>query len=115
MRTERMIGHVTQIPKGEGRNFEVGGLRLAVFRTQQGEILATQAECPHRAGPLADGLLGGASVICPLHEWVFDLRTGAGKECSIKTYPVRATEDGTILLLLESAAAPVLAESDPRL
>jgi nitrite reductase (NADH) small subunit len=109
MATEKMIGRVSQIPKGEGRNFEIEGLRLAVFRTQEDEILAIQAECPHRAGPLADGLLGGGSVICPLHDWTFDLRTGAGKECNVKTYPVRATADGTIIVALESVVAPVFA------
>jgi nitrite reductase (NADH) small subunit len=38
----------------------------------------TQAECPHLNGPLADGLTGGATVICPLHERSYDLRTGLG-------------------------------------
>ena len=106
---EKRIGSVSQIPKGEGRTFEVDGLRLAVFRTQDDGIFATQAECPHRAGPLADGLIGGTTVICPLHDWTFDLRTGVGKECSIQTYPVRVAADGTIIVALEVAAAPVFA------
>ena len=106
---ERRIGSVSQIPKGEGRNFEIDGHRLAVFRTQDDEIFAIQAECPHRAGPLADGLIGGTTLICPLHDWSFDLRTGEGKECRIQTYPVRAAPDGTIIVVLESAAAPAFA------
>ena len=61
----------------------VDGRDIAVFRCRSGEVYATEAECPHRGGPLADGLVGGHSVICPLHGFVFDLRTGeaAGQEC----------------------------------
>jgi nitrite reductase (NADH) small subunit len=106
MASERMIGRLSQIPRGEGRNFEVNGFVVAVFRTNADEIFATQAACPHKGGPLADGLMGEASVICPLHDWSFDLRTGAGKDCAIKIYPVRATEDGNIMLMIESVTAP---------
>ncbi len=101
MATERLIGRISQIPKGEGRNFEIGATRIAVFHTRAGEIHATQANCPHRNGPLADGLTGNGTVICPLHDRVFDLCTGAGLSdgCGIKTYPVRTTAEGEILLL----------------
>ena len=69
------IGSVDQIPPGEGRNFIVEQEQIAVFRTHAGEVYATQATCPHRNGPLADGLLGGATIVCPLHDRTFDLRT----------------------------------------
>jgi nitrite reductase [NAD(P)H] small subunit len=101
MAMEKAIGRVTQIPKGEGRTFEVNGFPIAVFRTHTDEIFATQAACPHRGGPLADGLIGEASVVCPLHDWTFDLRTGVGKDCRIETYPVRTTEDGRIMLIVD--------------
>jgi nitrite reductase (NADH) small subunit len=93
------IGLVSQIPSGEGRVFDVNGMRLAVFHTRAGEIFATQAECPHRGGPLADGLVDAATVVCPLHDRAYDLRTGAGlgHECAIATYPVEVS-DGAILL-----------------
>lgn len=67
-----------QVPAGEGRNFEVAGRRIAVFHAMDGAVYASQPLCPHRHGPLADGLMGGATVVCPLHERVFDLRTGCG-------------------------------------
>jgi nitrite reductase (NADH) small subunit len=70
------IGHVNEIPSGEGRNFRQGTLEVAVFRCQSGELFATQPKCPHAGGPLADGLLGGETLICPLHERCFDLRSG---------------------------------------
>ena len=95
----RAIGQLSQIPPGEGRNFDVDGKPLAVFHTRAGEVFATQSACPHRGGPLADGLTDGATVICPLHDRTYDLRTGAGvnTDCSITVYPARI-EDGTILI-----------------
>ena len=57
-------------------------------------------------GPLSDGLLGGTTLVCPLHDNAFDLRTGAPLtgNCPLRTYPVRATEDGRIML--ERVAEP---------
>ena len=95
------LGPVEQIPLGEGRVFEVAGESVAVFRTRQGEVYATQAACPHREGPLADGIIGGAQIVCPLHAYKFDLATGkaVGNDCAaLRTYEVSLGEDGGILL-----------------
>jgi nitrite reductase (NADH) small subunit len=91
------------IPPGEGRNIEALGQRIAIFHTRAGRVFAVQAECPHRGGPLADGLVGGTTLICPLHSWKFDLATGDALfgDCGIKTYPIRVDEAGRILLTLE--------------
>jgi nitrite reductase (NADH) small subunit len=97
---EKPIGQLSQIPLGEGRNFALGELRVAVFHTSDGRVFATQADCPHKGGPLADGLTDTNSVVCPLHDRAYDFHTGAGigNACSIRVYPIRATEDGTLLL-----------------
>ena len=96
----KAIGQVSQIPLGEGRNFDVDGVVITVFRTRTNEVFATQPRCPHKNGPLADGLLGGTLLVCPLHERTFDLRTGeaVAGDCSLRTYPVRAMADGRIML-----------------
>jgi nitrite reductase (NADH) small subunit len=93
---------LSAIPEGEGRTFDVGGQRLAVFRSRDGSVFATQAECPHQRGPLADGLLGGATLICPLHALKFDLKTGKALngECSLKTFPARLGPAGQVLVEL---------------
>jgi nitrite reductase (NADH) small subunit len=108
MAQEHRIGRLSEIPLGEGRNYEVEGRRIAVFRTRTGQIFATQAECPHRRGPLADGLVGGTTVVCPLHDWTYDLATGAALagDCDIAVYPVRVTEDGAVLLSMPRGASP---------
>ena len=97
---EHVIGHLSQIPQGEGRNFAIGDFRVAVFHTRDGQVFATQADCPHRGGPLADGLTDGATVVCPLHDRIYDFHSGAGlgNECSLRVYPIRANADGTISL-----------------
>jgi len=102
---EVTLGPITSIPEGEGRNFQVGATRIAVFRSRKGEVFATQAECPHRRGPLADGLLGDGMLICPLHSLKFDLSTGraANGECALRTYAARLSEAGQILIELRES------------
>jgi nitrite reductase (NADH) small subunit len=95
------LGSVERIPLGEGREYEVAGETIAIFRERQGALYAVQAHCPHRAGPLADGIVGAGQVICPLHTFKFELATGVpvGNECpSLRTYGVKVNERGEILL-----------------
>ena len=107
MAKEMVIGRCSEIPHGEGRTFEVDGKRIAVFHARMGGFFAAQADCPHKGGPLADGLLGGTTVVCPLHDRSWDLATGApaaDSDCPIAVYPVRAAEDGTLVLAAVPAA-----------
>lgn len=105
------LGPLSLIPPGEGRNFEAAGERIAVFHTRAGRIFATQATCPHKNGPLADGLVGGSTLICPLHAWKFDLSTGEPimGSCRLKTYSVLVNEHGQVVL---SMALPELSPFD---
>src|SRR5438093_11384674 len=66
-----------ELPVGLGRAFDVEGHRIAVFRTRAGTVRAVANRCPHKNGPLADGMLAGDAVVCPLHNFRFDLNTGA--------------------------------------
>ncbi len=104
--SETIVGQLSAVPAGEGRNFEIAGKRLAIFHARTGEVFATQAECPHKQGPLADGLVGGATLICPLHAWKFDLRTGNARlgSCGITVYPARVDDQQRIVVTLNPAA-----------
>lgn len=97
------LAPLSAIPAGEGRSFEIAGVTIAVFHTRDGQIFAAQGKCPHRGGPLADGLIGAGTVICPLHSWKFDLRTGQSSTaaCAIKTYPVRLNSTKHIVVSVE--------------
>ena len=104
MACQILIGNVDQIPKGEARTFDVNGLHIAVYHTHSGEVFATQPDCPHRGGPLADGLIGGTTILCPLHDRSFDLRTGknlSGDCTNIRAYPVILRQDGGIALQID--------------
>jgi nitrite reductase (NADH) small subunit len=67
---------VDDVPLGEGRALTLDGRRIAIFRTA-GDWYALDAVCPHRGGPLEDGIGCDRAVICPLHDRRFDLATGA--------------------------------------
>ena len=102
--TLRNLGSADQIPLGEGRVFAVDGRNVAVFRSRDGRFFATEDTCPHRQGPLADGLLGGSVLVCPLHGFKFDLSTGrpVGNDCrALATYPVALSSSGEIELRLD--------------
>lgn len=98
---------VEEIPLGQGRAFVVGGEEVAVFRQRDGQIFALQARCPHRGGPLADGLVGNGLVLCPLHGWAIELATGACREqrTVLRTYSVRV-HNGRIFLTVPEQEAP---------
>ncbi|MGI8944917.1 MAG: nitrite reductase small subunit NirD [Thermoleophilaceae bacterium] len=64
------------VPLGEGRPVTVDGRRIAVFHTEAGWYALDDA-CPHRGGPLSDGILADRCVACPLHDRRFDLADGA--------------------------------------
>ena len=100
------MGPVEQIPIGEGRVMRIGHVPVAVFRARDGSIYATQALCPHRGGPLSDGIIGGGELQCPLHGYKFELGTGKplGNDCNaLKTYQVEVTGQGHIWIALERA------------
>ena len=95
------LGSVSRIPLGQGRCYVIGSEEIAVFRQRDGRLFATQNRCPHRQGPLSEGVIGGGHVICPLHAHRFNLEDGTGSEpleC-VKVYRVEELR-GEILLSL---------------
>jgi nitrite reductase (NADH) small subunit len=98
--TVQVIGTVEEIPVGEGRAFAVDGTQVAVYRLRDGSLRALAAVCPHKGGPLADGLMDGRVVVCPLHGHTYDLITGAelGGSDAVCAYTATVAEDGTILV-----------------
>lgn len=95
------ITQVENIPLREGRSVEIAGRDIAIFNLG-GRFLALENKCPHRGGPLADGIVTGGNVVCPLHAWKVDLATGEvinhtdNLPC-VKTFPTRV-ENGVVSL-----------------
>jgi nitrite reductase (NADH) small subunit len=108
------IGSVHAVPPREGRVVVVGGREIALFNLGD-RFLAVDNRCPHKGGPLADGIVSGASVVCPLHAWKIDLDTGsvtrpAAQDTCIVRYPVRV-DDGVIAIGV-AGAGPAAATSE---
>jgi nitrite reductase (NADH) small subunit len=95
---------VEDVPVGEGRAVTIAGRRIAVFRTREGWYALDNA-CPHLGGPLADGIVAERSVICPLHERRFDLRSGEALTdgCAVTAHRV-AVLDGNVYVQLSDDA-----------
>ncbi|MDO8794222.1 MAG: nitrite reductase small subunit NirD [Vicinamibacterales bacterium] len=96
------------IPPREGRAVTVGGRQIAIFNTGE-RFLATDNTCPHKAGPLCDGIVSGDTIVCPLHAWKIQLDTGiverpAASNACVTTYATRV-EDGIVLIELPPALA----------
>lgn len=89
------VAELGEIPVREGRRVKFGEFEAALFNVN-GEYLAVENACPHKAGPLADGILSGNAVFCPLHNWKIDLNSGcaiAGGEGKVKTFPVKVLQN----------------------
>ena len=94
------IGALTDVPVRGARIVKTSMGCVAVFRTAEDEVFATSSSCPHKGGPLSEGIVHGKSVTCPLHNWVFSLETGEAQgadEGQIATYPL-SVENGRILM-----------------
>jgi len=93
------------IPPREGRAVRIGDTEIAVFNLN-GRYLTIENACPHRGGPLCDGIVSGTTVVCPLHGRHFDLESGmavrADEPSCVATFPTRV-EDGVIYVDLKAA------------
>ncbi|MGV6810607.1 MAG: nitrite reductase small subunit NirD [Brevirhabdus sp.] len=94
------IGALDDVPKRGARLIKTSKGCIAVFRTGDDQVFALNDSCPHKGGPLSEGIVHGTYVTCPLHNWVFSLETGRAQgadEGMVDTYPLRV-ESGRILL-----------------
>jgi nitrite reductase (NADH) small subunit len=98
-------GRLDEIPTQGARVLRREGGDIAVFRTAEDEVFALRNRCPHKGGPLSEGIVFGRHVACPMHNWCLDLATGQAREpdkgCAL-SYPTRVL-DGRVLV----SATPV--------
>lgn len=94
------IGPVSEIPQRGARIVRQPGSDIAIFRTSSDEIFATDDKCPHKGGPLSQGIVHDCRVTCPLHNWVLELKTGeavAPDEGRVQTHDIEV-RDGIVFL-----------------
>jgi nitrite reductase (NADH) small subunit len=74
------VGALDAIPRRGARTVPVaGGEELAVFRTGEDRVFALVNRCPHKGGPLSQGIVHGDQVACPLHNWRISLASGSAQ------------------------------------
>ena len=103
------IGNIADIPRRGARCVETPQGKIAVFRTSEDRVFALDDHCPHKGGPLSQGIVHGAAVTCPLHNWVISLETGkalGADDGSVRTIPIKVEGDR---LFIELSAQAVCA------
>ncbi|MEP3246470.1 MAG: nitrite reductase small subunit NirD [Sneathiella sp.] len=86
------IGAIQDIPVRGSRCISYGDTTIAVFRTSQNDVFALEDKCPHKNGPLSQGIVHDGCVTCPLHNWIISLETGQAQgadEGQTKIFPIR--------------------------
>lgn len=100
------IGTIDDIPRRGARCVKTPQGPIGVFRTQDDRIFAIADHCPHKGGPLSQGIVHGAAVTCPLHNWSISLETGralGADEGVVRTIPVRV-EGARVAIALAAMA-----------
>lgn len=94
------IGALEDVPRQGARVLKTAKGCVAVFRAADNHVFALDDRCPHKGGPLSEGIVHGHSVTCPLHNWVFDMNSGEAQGAdsgSVGTYLVKV-DQGRILI-----------------
>lgn len=94
------IGTIDDIPRRGARCVKTPQGKIGIFRTHDDRVYAIEDHCPHKGGPLSQGIVHGAAVTCPLHNWAISLETGkalGADQGTVKTIPVRV-EQGRIAI-----------------
>jgi nitrite reductase (NADH) small subunit len=109
MSTWKTICRVEDIPVlGSRRVARSGKIDVAVFRNGQDQVFALLDRCPHKGGPLSQGIVFGESVACPLHNWTISLTDGCARapdEGCTQRFVVKV-EDGSVMLDTDELAGP---------
>jgi nitrite reductase (NADH) small subunit len=99
------VTEAANIPLREGRAVQIGEEEVAIFNLGD-RFLAIENRCPHRGGPLSDGIVSGSTVVCPLHAWKVCLESGkvtkpSEERACLVSYRTRL-EDGLVLIEIPS-------------
>ncbi len=96
------IGDISEIPLRGARCVNTPQGKIAVFRTAENDVFAIDDKCPHKGGPLSQGIVHGRAVTCPLHNWIISLETGRalGADCGeVRSIPIR-NDEGQLFIAL---------------
>lgn len=90
------VAQFGDLSPGRGTVVVANGIRIALFRDDDGKLYALRNQCPHMGGELGEGELRDGIVTCPWHGWRFNVKTGkhpAAEVVAVRTFPVRVVGD----------------------
>jgi nitrite reductase (NADH) small subunit len=105
------VGAVSDVPVRGARIAATASGDIAIFKTSDGALFALLDRCPHKGGPLSQGIVHGRAVTCPLHNWVIELETGTARapdQGCVTTIPLKI-EGGRMFINTKALAAPAVA------
>lgn len=101
------VGKLEDIPRLGSRVVTTPSGDIAIFRASDDHLFAVRDRCPHKGGPLSQGIVHGHKVTCPLHSWVIELASGEAvkpDEGKVACFEVQVTE-GVVRVRLETVGA----------
>lgn len=101
------VGTVDDIPARGARRLRIGSQDIAIFRTSDDRVFAIADQCPHKQGPLSQGIVHDVCVTCPLHNWVINLETGYAQgadEGVVETFAISKRDRALYLSVPVSSA-----------
>ncbi|MFC7062555.1 nitrite reductase small subunit NirD [Halobacillus seohaensis] len=101
---EVFVAKVNDLPEKLGRTVHVGELELAIFKLESGEIRVIENRCPHKGGVLAEGMVSGEHVFCPMHDWKISVVDGKVQEPDVgcvQTFEVNVKDDNVYVFVPE--------------
>ncbi len=106
------VGAIDAIPRRSAKVVRLHGTPVAIFRTQHDTLFALEDRCPHKQGPLSQGIVHDEGVTCPLHGWVIRLDTGSAVAPDVgctPRYPIRLNEH-----IIELGYPPLPTPAEPQ-
>lgn len=104
MATKMLVGNIADIDVQGARTVTLNGTEIALFHLSDGRVLAVENRCPHKGGKLAEGMVCGGYVHCPLHDWRIDLHSGTVQEPdegSVATFRTEVDKDGYLYVVVQ--------------
>ncbi|WP_408009305.1 nitrite reductase small subunit NirD [Pseudalkalibacillus sp. A8] len=96
------VANLSELPKNLGKTVKIGPYDIALFHLADGKIRAIENRCPHRGGVLAEGMISGEYVFCPMHDWKINVSDGnvqAPDTGCVKTFEVEVDQDEVFIVL----------------
>lgn len=95
------VANRNELSTGHGKEIVIDGKSLALFLQKDGHVYAIENSCPHKGGPLTEGMVSGDHVFCPLHDWKISLKTGeaaGADEGCVASFDVEVEEERVYVL-----------------